>query len=85
MHHQCIVLSISELQRIDDLCINAVIYAGLESSCSRFGGLAKCEVLTVSVGSRFARSSLQLSRWEEFGDAGDNAYLCRHELNIFQA
>lgn len=37
MHHQCIVLSISELQRIDDLCINAVIYAGLESSCSRFG------------------------------------------------
>ena len=43
MHHQCIVLSISELQRIDDLCINAVIYAGLESSCSRFGGLAFCE------------------------------------------
>ena len=38
MHHQCIVLSISELQRIDDLCIYAVIYAGLESSCSRFGG-----------------------------------------------
>ena len=51
MHHQCIVLSISELQRIDDLCINAVIYAGLESSCSRFGGLAFCEVLTISVGS----------------------------------
>lgn len=45
MHHQCIVLSISELQRIDDLCINAVIYAGLESSCSRFGD------------SHFARSS----------------------------
>lgn len=42
MHHQCIVLSISELQRIDDLCINAVIYAGQESSCSRLGGLAFC-------------------------------------------
>lgn len=45
MHHQCIVLSISELQRIDDLCINAVIYAWPESSCSRFGD------------SHFARSS----------------------------
>lgn len=30
MHHQCIVLSISELQRIDDLCIYASMQLSMQ-------------------------------------------------------
>ncbi len=36
MHHQCIGLRINQLQRIDDLCINAFINARLEIRNPRF-------------------------------------------------
>ena len=48
-----------------------------------FGGAVIRQVLTISVGPWFAGSSLQLSRWEELGAAGDNAYLCRINQNHF--
>lgn len=59
--HQCIGLRINQLQRIDDLCINA----RLEIRILRFN-------FHRFVVSGFARAS----RWLEFGDAGDIDYLC---------
>lgn len=80
MHHQCIGLRISQLQRIDDLCINAFINARLEIRNPRFN-------FHQFVVSRFAGGYLDgwnlwchdlpgVSRWLEFGDAGDIDYLC---------
>ena len=65
MHHQCIGLRINQLQRIDDLCINAFINARLEIRNPRFN-------FHQFVAPRLVESF----QWLEFGDAGDIDYLC---------